>query len=59
MSYFCYLKSAISHFAKIKLKLGNQSIMPKQAFYTPETFIFQLKIELFRVAHKLVQLTLR
>ena len=32
--------------------------IPKQAFYATETFIFELKLGVFGVAHKLVQLTL-
>ena len=35
------------------------SFIPKQAFYPTETFIFELKIGVLGVAHKLVQLTLR
>ena len=31
----------------------------KQAFYATETFFFELKIGVFGVFHKLVQLTLR
>ena len=40
-------------------KLCDHCFMRKQAIYTPETFIFQLKLEVFRVAQKLVQLNLR
>ena len=51
--------SSISNFVKLRSKLCDPSFMPKQAFYTPETSRFQLIIGIFRVAHKLVQLTLR
>ena len=37
----------------------DHSFIPKQAFYATETFIFELKLGVFGVAHKLVQLTLR
>ena len=37
----------------------DHSFIPKQAFYATDTSIFELKIGVFRVAHKLVQLTLR
>ena len=51
--------TSISNFAKIGLKPCDHSFIPKQAFYPTETFIFELKIGVFEVAHKLVQLTLR
>ena len=38
--------------------LCDHSFVSKQAFYSIETFSFPLKIGVFRVAQKLVQLTL-